>query len=137
MILSCSGSSGKTEQSSLGERNMSWPSSTTGCADWGVEMTIGASRSLTCENCRFAILHDYGYSNYTVEGTEFSCAIDAHPEGSFDRFYGVDERLGYAERCGDFVAGVAIEIDVEEATLDDLFPDQREIYEKWRLCHEL
>ena len=27
----------------------------------------------TCLDCRFAVEEDYGYSNYTVEGTDVHC----------------------------------------------------------------
>ena len=50
----------------------------------------------TCEGCKFGCLFDFGYSNYTVEGTEFFCAKSLHPDGHFDRFYGEDKRLEYA-----------------------------------------
>jgi hypothetical protein len=82
-----------------------------------------------CAECKFCCFIDYGYSNYTVEGTEFYCAKKLHPAGHFDRFYGEDKRLEYAETCGGFEAGEAIDMDVEEEGLPDLSEEQREIYQ--------
>jgi hypothetical protein len=58
-----------------------------------------------CTDCVHALLQDHGYSNYTVEGTDFSCKLDLHPDGTFDRWYGEDSRLLYAEKCPSFMEG--------------------------------
>lgn len=84
---------------------------------------------ITCENCKFGCLFDYGYSNYTTEGTEFFCAKSLHPDGHFDRFYGEDKRLKFAEKCPGFEAGKAIEMDTECQGEADLTPEQRAIYD--------
>ena len=55
--------------------------------------------SKNCNHCRYAVMRDYGYSDWTVEGTYFSCALNMHPEGKFDRWYGEDPRLEFAENC--------------------------------------
>jgi hypothetical protein len=69
----------------------------------------------TCEGCKFALLEDYGYSNYTVEGTTVHCLKRLHPDREgFDRWYGEDGRLLFAERCPGFVAGEPVEVDVEQ-----------------------
>lgn len=81
----------------------------------------------SCENCKFCILKDFGYSNYTVEGTYVICAKDAHPDGTFDRFYGEDKRLQYADKCPHFVDGIPIEVDVECERLNDMDSDDLEI----------
>lgn len=83
----------------------------------------------TCEGCKFGCLFDFGYSNYTVEGTEFFCAKSLHPDGHFDRFYGEDKRLKYAEKCEGFEIGQAIEMDVDHENESELTADQRAIYE--------
>lgn len=85
----------------------------------------------TCNECRFAIFKDYGYSNYTVEGTEFFCAIKAHPADGFDRWFGGDQRLWFAAECGSFSPGEAIGLDVEGEDYDDLTDEQKAIYEAW------
>lgn len=81
----------------------------------------------TCNDCRFAVLEDYGYSNYTVEGTNFGCAKRLHPDGVFDRFYGEDKRLDFGGSCSGFVEGEPLEIDCDRECVPDLSPEQCEI----------
>lgn len=85
----------------------------------------------TCNECKFAIFKDHGYSNYTVEGIHFTCAIKKHPdvvtEEGFDRYYGTDERLNYAEKCLEFTVGDPISICVEGDYDKPLTPEQEEI----------
>lgn len=83
----------------------------------------------SCNKCKFAVFQDYGYSNYTVEGTNFECRKNAHPEGDFDRFYGVDERLNYAEKCEGYVEDESIEMDCDRENYDDLSQEQKDIYD--------
>ena len=83
----------------------------------------------SCEECKFAIFADFGYSNWTVEGTEFSCAKNAHPAGSFDRWYGEEKHLEFAEICPTFEAGDAIYMDCDCEQIDTLTPEQRIIWE--------
>ena len=81
----------------------------------------------SCSNCKYAIFQEEGYSNYTVEGCVFTCALGKHPDGSFDRWYGEDKRLNYV--CDSHSVGDPIEMDVECENLDGLTPEQRRIYE--------
>lgn len=78
-----------------------------------------------CSDCKFALFHDYGYSNWTVEGTDFHCLKEKHPDGSFDRFYLTDGRLGYAEKCQAFVKGdpVNLDVDMEEMYHHEKYSD--------------
>ena len=55
-----------------------------------------------CGGCKFCVFKDHGYSNYTVEGTSFYCGKNLHPESGFDRWYGEDKRLEYAQECTGF-----------------------------------
>ncbi|HET9285764.1 MAG TPA: hypothetical protein VFR24_27755 [Candidatus Angelobacter sp.] len=84
------------------------------------------SDARNCERCKFGCLFDFGYSNYTVEGTEFFCAMKRHPNGHFDRFYG--ERLDYAEICQSFKFGEAICMDVDHENETELTPEQFMIF---------
>ena len=68
---------------------------------------------ISCNNCKFALFQDYGYSNYTVEGTEFTCLTDSHPAGTFDRFYGENDQLNYAPQCNSYANGEPVHIDVD------------------------
>lgn len=66
-----------------------------------------------CDNCKFAVLKDIGYSNYTVEGYYFTCAKDAHPDGSFDQFYGENPKFEFAKQCEFYEAGDPVALDVD------------------------
>ena len=83
----------------------------------------------TCAQCRFAVFEDNGYSNYTVEGTEFSCAKRLHPDGTFDRFYKENPKLDYAAACVGFEAGEPVDMDVEQEQIADLTPEQRIVWD--------
>lgn len=85
--------------------------------------------NLNCRQCRFAVFEDYGYSNYTVEGTEFQCAKRLHPQGSFDRFYGENPKLEFAQECRGFEAGEAIDMDVDQEGVDELTPEKRIVWD--------
>lgn len=82
-----------------------------------------ASRS--CSGCVNAFFEDYGYSNYTVEGTTFSCVLGKHPDGSFDRFYGNEPRLAFAAKCNGFVAGEPVELDCEGENYNEMSADEK------------
>jgi hypothetical protein len=86
----------------------------------------------TCNECRFAIFEDFGYSNWTVEGTYMNCAKYKHPDAPFDRFYGTDERLNFAEKCDSFEKGDSIDMDVDREHESDLTPEQNLVYELWQ-----
>lgn len=73
----------------------------------------------SCETCRYCLLEDWGYSNYTVEGTNVHCLKKIHPESGFDRWYGVDKRLAFAETCPQYVKGEALALDCDREVLKD------------------
>ena len=82
----------------------------------------------SCTDCKFAVFTDYGYSNWTVEGTDFNCSNKLHPDGVFDRFYKQNAKLNYAEQCSGFTSGEAIHMDVDCEGIDDLTDEQKQIY---------
>jgi len=86
----------------------------------------------SCRECRFAIFQDYGYSNYTVEGTELHCAQHAVPD--FEVTFEDDKKLfEAATSCGKFEAGKALNLDVEgEEERESLSPDQKAVLEMYR-----
>lgn len=79
----------------------------------------------TCETCHHCIRVDYGYSSYTVEGTEIHCELKLHPRGPFDRFYGEDGRLAFAEQCAGFVEGEPLDMDVDHEDYDELSAEDK------------
>lgn len=83
----------------------------------------------SCDNCKYAIYEDYGYSNYTVEGTEFQCGKKAHPEGAFDRFYRENPSLNFGAQCEFHEAGEPISMDVEHEDYPELTDEQKAIFD--------
>ncbi len=69
--------------------------------------------SRSCNTCRYALFEDYGYSNYTVEGTSFYCLKNAHPSDGFDRWYGEDKRLDFGKDCETYILGDPVDKDVD------------------------
>jgi hypothetical protein len=84
----------------------------------------------SCNDCEFALFNDYGYSNYTVEGTEFFCTLNFHPADGFDRFYGTDNRLAFADECPMFTVGEPILMDVDRENLPELTAKQRALFDR-------
>lgn len=78
------------------------------------------NQGATCENCENCLLLDFGYSNWTVEGTTVICMEQAHPDLEFDRYYGTDERLKFAETCPKYVNGEPDSLDVDGMTWEEL-----------------
>lgn len=98
------------------------------CAQCGYDDDPPVKRS--CNDCEFALFNDYGYSNYTVEGTEFFCTLNFHPADGFDRFFGEDKRLNFADECAMFTKGEPISMDVEREELSNLTPKQRALFDR-------
>jgi hypothetical protein len=67
----------------------------------------------SCTGCKWALHDDYGYSNYTTEGTYFHCLKKLHPEDGFDEFYGEDKRMDFAQECPGYQAGEGTALDCD------------------------
>lgn len=76
-------------------------------------MGWGNNGKKTCADCALCKFTDVGYSNWTVEGTNFECLAKIHPNGDFDRWYGEDWRLLYANWCPAFREGRSLHLSVE------------------------
>ncbi len=87
------------------------------------------SKIETCDKCKWAIFVDYGYSNYTVEGTNFICGKNAHPDGTFDRFYNEDYRLHYAHQCIKAEEGDSLEMDCDRYVYDELTEEEKTYFD--------
>jgi hypothetical protein len=74
----------------------------------------------TCLDCKHCLLEDFGYSNWTVEGTTVHCMKSKHPDNPFDRWYGEDKRLLYANECKSFKRGDLQQLDVDGEDWADL-----------------
>lgn len=82
-----------------------------------------------CSDCKFGIIRDEGYSNYTVEGNTFTCAKGLHPKAPFDNFYGETKEHYFAENCIGYGHGEPFEIDVEEEALQNPTQEQKDLLE--------
>jgi len=89
----------------------------------------------TCLDCKYCIQEDYGYSNYTVEGTNADCLLKKNDAFPVDRFYGEEPALAYAEQCEKYTAGEGVFVDVDHES-GDLWeysddPELIELLKKW------
>lgn len=78
-----------------------------------------------CTDCRYCIQQDYGYSNWTVEGTDVDCLLKKNPDFPADRFYEETPSLTFAESCNKFSEGgsVYIDVDQEDGALENYSDD--------------
>ena len=80
-----------------------------------------------CTECKFHILRDEGYSNYTVEGTSFNCALGLNPDAPFDNFYAKAKELNFAESCKSFKPGPGLQVDVDQEVFGAVTAEQQEL----------
>ena len=67
----------------------------------------------TCADCSKRYLQDFGYSNYTVEGTDIGCTLNKNPAyPTAEPHYAEkgDEPHIFAETCGFYVEGDTTEV---------------------------
>ena len=76
-----------------------------------------------CVKCRFNVEHDYGYSNYTIEGTEVICLKEVHD--GFDRWHGEGAVPDSINACDQFVEGEPTMIDVDMEDCCTCTPEQQ------------
>lgn len=78
-----------------------------------------------CDNCKYCVLTDTGYSNYTVEGTDADCLLNLNPGFPEDYWYGEEPALAYAENCPRFTPGepTMIDVDREKGDLENYSDD--------------
>lgn len=91
-----------------------------------------------CTECKFCVCEDYGYSNYTTEGTTLACLKNANPpldglDADCDK--SIAEIIRVAADCVHFVEGEGPRRDVDcEVTAHD-YKDDPELYrlllERW------
>ena len=68
---------------------------------------------MKCDECKFCILQDTGYSNWTVDGTDVSCFLDMNSSFPIDYWYGKTVELDFANICPRFKVGEPIQLDVD------------------------
>ena len=59
----------------------------------------------TCIDCKFYIELEYGFSNYSWEGTEIDCIRNKNKDFPADRFYGLVNAINFAKECTFFNKG--------------------------------
>lgn len=73
--------------------------------------------SPSCDNCIFGLYKDVGWSDFTVEGTDFYCRLGNRPSISAEKYEVVDK----PDDCNEFREGVPTKLSVE----DELPPDMK------------
>lgn len=58
-----------------------------------------------CEDCKFLQGKEFGYSEYSVEGTARWCTVGLNPSQWWDGWWGESKESKYAAQCGGFVRG--------------------------------
>ena len=96
-----------------------------------------------CTECKYCVEEEYGYSNYTVEGVTIDCLLGENPDLPEDSFWDEEPALLFADKCGRFVEGETVQIDVVRAELDDRDiplssaytddPEIKELLDKWEV----
>lgn len=81
---------------------------------------------MQCDNCKFCVYRDYGYSNYTVEGTNKECGRGVH--GPFDNFYQTaPEYKNIPYPCPEWASGEPLYLDVDGEVWESLTEEEKEI----------
>jgi hypothetical protein len=69
---------------------------------------------MRCDECKFCVLEDYGYSNWTVEGTNVSCVLNLNPKFPADHRWGHSPEAEFAKECSRYTKGDPVEVDVDQ-----------------------
>lgn len=83
----------------------------------------------TCQECKYCLLQDSGYSNYTVMGTEFYCLNNRNHENDGDDLWGLKLNI-----CDKFKKGDPVYLDVDgevQYTESELCDDVWVLYSKF------
>lgn len=81
---------------------------------------------MQCDNCRYCVYRDYGYSNYTVEGTSKECGRGIHEP--FDNFYKrAPEYQVIPDPCPSWSSGEPLRLDVDGEVWESLTEEEKEI----------
>lgn len=65
----------------------------------------------TCLSCQLCYIQDYGYSNYTVEGSNIGCYADIFGEVDYDSYFSIEEYNSYD--CKYMIPGEHWDLDVD------------------------
>jgi hypothetical protein len=73
---------------------------------------------MKCTDCKYCIERDYGYSNWTVEGTSADCLLSLNPAMPVDRAWGLEPQLDFATQCAKFTKGEPVSVDCDQENGD-------------------
>ena len=84
----------------------------------------------TCNNCKYSITFDNGYSNWTVMGTDIACLHNLNPSFPMDLGYELPKELKFADECPNYMEGEPIHIDCDNENGDyENYTDDLELKE--------
>ena len=83
---------------------------------------------MKCNECKYCIEDDYGYSNWTVCGTTADCLLNLNKGFPSDEWYGKDPAQGFANECIKFTKGNPVCFDVDGETTVEDYKDEGDIY---------
>ena len=67
----------------------------------------------TCLSCQLCYIEDYGYSNYTVEGSNIGCYANKFEQREYSRYNGLIVELYKSNNCNSMIEGDYWELDVD------------------------
>lgn len=87
-----------------------------------------------CETCKWFMRQDYGYSNYTTEGTEGHCLKRLNPhlpadlDAWGDKKSATEQALAFGETCPARTAGDGPWFDCDGDVTNESYKDDAELY---------
>jgi hypothetical protein len=88
-----------------------------------------------CTLCKFCVEEDYGYSNWTMEGTSLDCLYGLNnplsgeeAPSSYRKDHGVEAAIRFAEECPVFTEGEGPHRDVERETTAEDYRNDAVLY---------
>jgi hypothetical protein len=76
-------------------------------------MSDTSNSTRLCTECKFLVLTDEGYSNWTVENTTAICLHNANPKFPCDSYYGRAPEHKFAAQCEHYAFGTPVHFDVD------------------------
>ena len=83
-----------------------------------------------CSNCAFSCTQDYGYSEYTIEGTDTHCMLNLNPNSPFEAVQ-LDIREEFASECPSYKEGETADFSWGNASCADDPTVQKAFEDYW------
>jgi len=84
-----------------------------------------------CESCKYLRRQDYGYSNYTVTGTDVDCLQRIHPMETISDDLESEQfskAMAFGQTCPSRVEGEVVWFDCDGTTTAEDYKDDAELY---------